>query len=431
MTAIAPTRHFSARIGSALIVLSSAAFAQQPTLERFVFSGSDITYARGIDAQGRVVGSHSSTGGKHGYLRDANGAMTTVDWPGASITSFEGMSEGGVAVAYVVGGAGIPGPAEYTNGGWSALQALPFSTSFLQGANDAGVRVGYLVGTDASHHGLLYVNDTPLVFDFPGAHATELADVDAQGRILGNYRPDDVSPWRGFLHDPLAGTWRDIERPGFAEMRVRGMNDLGDIVGEVLPMGGGQRRAALFSDGQWSDLELFGVLGESRAADVANDGRICGDYYGRFRGADAVLGFLLDPNGDGPATFCDSTVNSSGSAAQIHFAGSTSIAANDLELEAGPAPANTPGVFFYGSSTTLTPFGDGFLCVGTPHQRVGPAPTDPSGFAWRPFDANEPHAALGPVTAGSTWYFQYWFRDPAAGGAGFNTSRALEVEFTP
>jgi len=419
-----------AHLGCALLLFSGVSFAQQLTLERFVFPGSDITFARGLDTQGRVAGSYSLPGGStHGYLRDASGVMTSVDWPNGTYTAIEGMSEGGIAVAFVAGAA-FGGPAEYANGAWTTLPGLPLSTIFLQGANDAGIRVGFVVPSDVVHRGVVYTNGTPAVFDYPGAHATELADVDAQGRLLGNYRPADLGPWRGFLHDPVAGTYLDIVRPGFAETRVRGMNDQGDIVGEALPMGGGPRRASLLSGGQWSDLELFGVLGESRATDISNDGRVCGDYYGRFQSADAVQGFVLDPNGDGPATYCDATVNSSGYAADIHFTGSTSLAVNELGLEAGPAPANTLGVFFYGSSATLAPFGDGFLCVGTPHQRVGPAPTDVSGYAWKAFDADEPHAALGPVTAGSTWYFQFWFRDLAAGNAGFNTSRALEVEFT-
>lgn len=418
------------RLGGALLLLGSPSFAQQPTLERFVCPGADITYARGIDAQGRIAGSYTLSGGDvHGYIRSANGVASTVDWPNGTTTFFEGMSEGGTAVAFVAGTL-FGGPAEYSAGTWLTLQTLPNSTIFLQGANDAGVRVGYFVSTGAAHQGIIYTNGIPAVLNHPGALETELADVDAQGLMLGNYRPADLSPWRGFLHDPIAGTWTDVVAPGFAETRVRGLNDQGDIVGEALPMGGGPRRAVLYSGGQWSDLELFGVLGESRATDIANDGRICGDYYGRFAGSDAVLGFVFDPSGDGPSTYCDANVNSSGAAADIHFVGSTSIAANDLMLEAGPAPANSLGVFFYGSTSSNTPFGNGILCVGAPHQRIGPAPTDASGYAAHAFDANLPHAALGPVTAGSTWYFQYWFRDPAGGGAGFSTSGALEVEFT-
>ena len=32
---------------------------------------------------------------------------------------------------------------------------------------------------------------------------------------------------------------------------------------------------------------------------------------------------------------------------------------------------------------------------------------------------------------GDIWYIQFWYRDPAAGGANFNFSDALEVEICP
>ena len=38
----------------------------------------------------------------------------------------------------------------------------------------------------------------------------------------------------------------------------------------------------------------------------------------------------------------------------------------------------------------------------------------------------------GPaIVASSTWIFQAWFADPAAGGVGFNLSDALRVRFAP
>jgi len=37
--------------------------------------------------------------------------------------------------------------------------------------------------------------------------------------------------------------------------------------------------------------------------------------------------------------------------------------------------------------------------------------------------------AGGQITSGSTWNFQAWYRDPAAGGAMFNTSDALRATF--
>jgi hypothetical protein len=44
------------------------------------------------------------------------------------------------------------------------------------------------------------------------------------------------------------------------------------------------------------------------------------------------------------------------------------------------------------------------------------------------------YATLPPgatITAGSTWNFQFWYRNPAAGGAGFNLSDGLSIRFCP
>ena len=40
-----------------------------------------------------------------------------------------------------------------------------------------------------------------------------------------------------------------------------------------------------------------------------------------------------------------------------------------------------------------------------------------------------PPSVSGQITAGSTWHFSTWFRDPAAGGAFFDLSNGLTVTF--
>ncbi len=53
-----------------------------------------------------------------------------------------------------------------------------------------------------------------------------------------------------------------------------------------------------------------------------------------------------------------------------------------------------------------------------------------TGWLIRPVDyANLPPG--GDITAGSTWNFQAWFRDPAAGGGCFDTSDAVSITFVP
>jgi hypothetical protein len=49
----------------------------------------------------------------------------------------------------------------------------------------------------------------------------------------------------------------------------------------------------------------------------------------------------------------------------------------------------------------------------------------PSGIEWSLPQATE------QITAGSTWYFQFWFRDPAAGARNVNLSNGLAATFCP
>lgn len=131
-----------------------------------------------------------------------------------------------------------------------------------------------------------------------------------------------------------------------------------------------------------------------------------------------------------PSTFCSANASSSGTPASIGSTGATSVAANALVLTVSGAPASTTGLFFCGpSAAAQTPFGDGFLCVATPHRRLGVQSVGVGGDAARAIDfTTYPGTVLAP---GSSAAFQFWFRDTAAGGAGFNTSNGLLAPFFP
>jgi len=146
-----------------------------------------------------------------------------------------------------------------------------------------------------------------------------------------------------------------------------------------------------------------------------------------------------DWNGDGvpdpcecvARSYCSANPNSSGAPAAIAMEGSTSVRDNDVTLVAGPAPAGQPGLFYYGVARIEEPFGDGFRCVGGAVFRLPPVVVDPGGTAAYELDLSAPPAPEGELAPGSTWNFQFWFRDPAAGGSGFNLSDALSVIFCP
>jgi hypothetical protein len=104
-----------------------------------------------------------------------------------------------------------------------------------------------------------------------------------------------------------------------------------------------------------------------------------------------------------------------------------------MRLHTSPTP-NQFGIFFY-SSTLINggagfPLGDGRLCIGPGGlQRLYPPVLASGNIMARDLDFTNPPSPAAQITAGSTWYFQTWFRDPGFGPAGFNLSNAVEVPF--
>lgn len=135
---------------------------------------------------------------------------------------------------------------------------------------------------------------------------------------------------------------------------------------------------------------------------------------------------------NGPVNYCLSLPNSTGQSAAITFAGSNSVAANDLVLHASSCPPGQVGLFFYGSAQVFVPFGSGIRCVGGQLFRLQPTlTTGGGGNASMALDINAPGNPPGQFSVGQTWNFQLWFRDPGDGAAGTNQTDGLEVKFCP
>ena len=111
--------------------------------------------------------------------------------------------------------------------------------------------------------------------------------------------------------------------------------------------------------------------------------------------------------------------------------GSSSIAANNLVLHAGNIPANKSGLFLYSLNKQNIPFpgSTGRLCVGggaaivrLPGVNSGPA----GAFVLNVNYGTVPVA--GPISAGSVYNFQAWFRTTPGSS---ETSNGLTIVFTP
>ena len=129
-----------------------------------------------------------------------------------------------------------------------------------------------------------------------------------------------------------------------------------------------------------------------------------------------------------PAEYCVTSPNSAGPGATMSFTGNGVISNNNLVLLAFNCPPSVNGLFFYGQGQTQVPLGNGFRCITNSLHRLPVTQTDFFGGAQQAFDVHAPPAV---ITAGTTWNFQFWYRDVAGGGMLFNLSDALAVPFCP
>jgi hypothetical protein len=129
-------------------------------------------------------------------------------------------------------------------------------------------------------------------------------------------------------------------------------------------------------------------------------------------------------------SYCSANPNSTGVPASINSTGNPSFSTNNFVLSGLDLPASTACLFFHGTARVdpAVPFGDGLRCVGGTQQRLGTLAANGGTV----IQFQDLHAAeYAGVQPGSVRRFQLIYRDPAAGGARFNTTAALEVTFCP
>lgn len=157
-----------------------------------------------------------------------------------------------------------------------------------------------------------------------------------------------------------------------------------------------------------------------------------------FRPPDsASIGFFCDCVESAPCHNTETVggcTNSTGRGAIISALGSSSVALDNLRLFASRLPEHQPGFAFMGAGHAPTPFGDGLRCISA---NGGTFRFDPS------WSGSEGVLTLGPgivratsqcsgcsIIPGSTWVFQFVFRDPEGPCGSFaNASSAAAVTF--
>lgn len=208
--------------------------------------------------------------------------------------------------------------------------------------------------------------------------------------------------------------------PGIVNLPRHNLSLSGDRAALLRSAGPGRSEDLFFYErgpGGWSATPAL-ALENFCMRSIAADGESLLAGCPQFGGSDGAA--ILHQIAPDALRRCTSLPNSTGFPAEIAANGCASASAGELHLRATPVP-NQPGIFFFGTEAIELPFGNGFRCAGGEVVRLAPTQAQDGVL-----EQQVSLAGLG-FGAGDVRQVQGWFRDPAAGGAGFNLTDALEL----
>jgi hypothetical protein len=246
------------------------------TVTEFYGSGTDNTYALGINNTDAVVGQYyDSSNNSHGFLRSSTGVITEIIYPGAVQTACLGINDSGVITGWYINTSGQsygftdtagvfqssdffqnsginnngafvtyyvgPAPSGTQQYGLlvtphtmkKALSTVTVSKALstsIYGVNNTGAMTGWYENSSSIIHGLLLVGNTLTNLDDPSAQAgtTIGQGINSTNQVVGAYTSTS-SVETGFLYS--GGTYSDIVPPGSTYTTAQTLNDSGVIAG--------------------------------------------------------------------------------------------------------------------------------------------------------------------------------------------------------
>ncbi len=182
-------------VGSGQVVLGSTiqGFVWSPGTRSVTFlppaPGYDEPTPSGINDHGQIVGDAWKPGYPFGFLLSGGAYHFFIkgDW-----TALSGINNAGTVVGiYQPGGIGLTVSFVKTKTADGAMQTVNYPGAFVTYAkaiNNSGDRVvGTYIGRDDQEHGFLLHNGVYTTVDYPGAAETTVTGVNNDGVIVGNY----------------------------------------------------------------------------------------------------------------------------------------------------------------------------------------------------------------------------------------------------
>ncbi len=265
----------------------------------FYASGTDATYAFGINSSREVVGQFfTSSGNYHGFSRTASGVITQIDYPGAQNTVCYGINDAGEITGTYINSSGLPYGFTYANGKFAttdfagtrgvnskgaydgfywgvdgvaqAYLAVPqvfkltgtkipkSQQGALNAVNKAQVAVGSYVDSTGKAHGMMATLTTLKNIDDAKGVSTTCLGINSSNVIVGDYFDTSGNP-HGFEYS--GGTFTDIPGPsGALSSDATGINDAGEISGDFYSGSDGLHHGFVLKSGVYTQLDVPGAI---------------------------------------------------------------------------------------------------------------------------------------------------------------------------
>lgn len=197
--------------------------------------GSTATTPNYITPQGIIVGGYlDAAGTSHGFIL-ANGAYTTLDFPGAPGTVLTGRNPAGEMTGFSCVVASCASGVTHsftvsTSGAFTSFDPPGAVSSTASTVNPSGAIVGAYADANGVTHGYRLYQNRFVTIDFPGSLFTFAGGNNPQGDIVGAY---SLTKSATVLHSFLLrkGVFTSFDPPGAVFSDAAGINPGGIIVG--------------------------------------------------------------------------------------------------------------------------------------------------------------------------------------------------------
>jgi hypothetical protein len=197
--------------------------------------GSTEVYNVSVNNGGTVAGSYRDQGGRaHGFIRQSNGDITSVDAPGSTGTAINAISENGSVTGEFSDGSADHGFVLTSSGGFTAFDVPGEADIFPSRINSTGSITGEWWDGSRYHGFIRQPDGTITSFDPPGSYGplgTSVADINDSGTVVGSVF--DGSVRHGYIRSP-DGVFTLFDAPGAQGVNgtgVSAINASGLIIG--------------------------------------------------------------------------------------------------------------------------------------------------------------------------------------------------------